>query len=284
MRGASLSLLFFLFSLSTSAQEEAPKNWALHGYLKSMQGMFRTQAPGIDPEIFTDNFLHNRLNFRWYPSNEFTLRAELRNRFFFGELTQLFPDFKSSLKEGGNDVLNLQLINEGDKVILHSILDRLYGEYVKGDWEIRLGRQRINWGINTVWNPHDIFNAFSFTDFDYEERPGSDALRVKYYTGFASSIEVVVKAFDDPDEVVAGILTNLNKWNYDFQILTGWSHRDVVLGLGWAGGIKDVGFKGESSVFLSTVDSVEHVFASTLSLDYSFKNGFYTALGVLYNS
>ena len=277
----------FLFTLlpfsAIIAQTEEPKNWTLSGYAKSMQGLFATEFPGLGSALFTDNFLHNRLNFKWYPNNEWTVRAELRNRFFFGELTRTLPGFKESLKTGGNDVLNLQLLNIGNKVILHSILDRLYLEYNKEKLEIRLGRQRINWGINTVWNPHDIFNAFAFTDFDYEERPGSDALRIKYYTGFTSSIELAIKAFNDTEEIVAGMLWKLNKWNYDFQILTGWSHRDVVLGGGWAGNIKQIGFKGEASVFISTVDSINHTFAGTISLDYSFKKGLFLSTGLLYN-
>ena len=107
------------------------------------------------------------------------------------------------------------------------MLDRLYLDYVKGNLEVRLGRQRVNWGINTVWNPNDIFNAFTFTDFDYEERPGSDALRVKYYTGFASSIEIAVKAFDRKEDAVGGILWKFNKWNYDFQALVGIMQEDL---------------------------------------------------------
>jgi len=178
------------------------KNWTLSGYHKSLNGLFGFEDfLNGGKIILSDAFLHNRLNFRWFPNDHWTLRAELRNRFFYGELSRsnLFGNFKESLKQG-NDVLNLQLINAGDQVIFHSIFDRLYFEYTKDKLEIRLGRQRINWGINTVWNPHDIFNAFSFTDFDYEERPGSDALRIKYYTGFASSLEVAVKAFDDPED------------------------------------------------------------------------------------
>lgn len=279
-----LIISLFLLSNNLIAQEEEPKNWEISGYAKSLQGIFNTEIPPFGKTVINDNFLHNRLNFKWYPNENWTLRADLRTRLFFGEFNRIFPGFKSSLKEGGNDVLNLQLINTGEKVILHSILDRFYGEYVKDNWEIRLGRQRINWGINTVWNPHDIFNAFAFTDFDYEERPGSDALRVKYYTGYTGSIELAVKAFDDPAEFVGGLLWKFNKSNYDYQILTGVVQKDIVLGLGWAGSIGQVGFKGESSVFISTDDLVSDVFAGTISLDYSFKEGLFWSAGLLYNS
>ncbi len=263
------------------------KNWALSGYTKSLQGLYWIKEPtfGID-EVINDVFLHNRLNFKWFLHKNWTFKAELRTRFFFGELSKsnFFPDFKENLKEGNNDVLNLQWLNLGNQVILNSVFDRLYLEYSKEKWEVRLGRQRINWGINTVWNPHDIFNAFTFTDFDYEERPGADALRIKYYTGVASSLELAFKAFGDTEKIVGGLLWKANKWNYDFQTLAGWANRDVVLGVGWAGAIKNVGFKGEMSGFLSTNDAVAHTFAGTVSFDYIFKKGMYLSWGLLYNA
>ncbi len=283
-----LLALFILLSYSVSCQEESKeKNWTLSGYHKSLQGLFSINEPsfGLDT-VLSDAFLHSRLNFEWFPNDHWNFKAQLRNRFFFGELTRsvFFTNFKESLKEDGNDVINLQILNVGNDVILHSIFDRLYGEYTKGDWEIRIGRQRINWGINTVWNPHDIFNAFTFTDFDYEERPGSDAVRIKKYTGFTGSIELAFKAFDDKDEVVAGLLWKFNKSNYDYQFLAGWAFKDLVLGAGWSGGIGDIGFKGEMTFFKSTDDLIPDVFAGTLSLDYAFQNGGFINTGVLYNS
>ena len=163
------------------AQESKEKNWTLNGYTKSMQGLFLINAPPFGQQSISDNFLHNRLNFTWYPSDNWTYKMGLRTRFFFGERSRLLPNFKEDLSIAGNDVLNLTLINIGEKVFLHSIIDRAYFQYTKEQLEIRFGRQRINWGINTIWNPNDLFNAFSFTDFDYEERPGSDALRIQYY-------------------------------------------------------------------------------------------------------
>ncbi len=259
------------------------KNWSLQGYTKSLQSLFNLNIPGIGEQTISDNFLHNRLNFNWYPSDNWTFKAGLRTRFFFGEFARIQPNFKASLNDAGNDVLNLTLLNIGDKNILHSYFDRAYFQYNKDKLEVRFGRQRINWGINTVWNPNDLFNAFTFTDFDYEERPGSDALRIQYYIGYAGSIEFAIKAFDNTDEITAATLYKFNKWNYDFQVLAGWSRKDVVLGGGWAGNIKDWGFKGEFSWFNSTIDAVDNNFVATISADYSFENSLYWASGLLYN-
>ena len=281
-------LIFLCSAIHIQCQDESEeKNWSLSGYHKSLQGLFHISEPsfGLDT-VLSDAFLHTRLNFEWFPSEKWIVKAELRSRFFFGELTRsaFFPTFKESLKEDGNDVLNLQILNVGNKVVLHSIFDRLYAEYTSGDWEFRFGRQRINWGINTVWNPHDIFNAYTFTDFDYEERPGSDAIRIKKYTGFASSIELAFKAFDSSDEIVGGVLWKLNKSNYDYQFLIGWAFEDLVLGAGWSGELGDIGFKGEMSFFKSTNSNISDAFAGTLSLDYAFKNSAFLNIGMLFNS
>ena len=235
-------IIFLLFStqIAFTQEEEKEKNWQLTGYVKSLQSVFILDAgKDLEDQWLTDNLIHNRLNFKWYLNEHFTFKADLRNRILYGESTKFNntfnPDFSKTLNESSNDVLNLSaLIVDKTPVIFHSVIDRLYLEWAKENWEIRLGRQRINWGISTVWNPNDLFNAFSFTDFDYEERPGSDALRVKYYTGYAGSVEVAVKAFENTDEIVAATMWKFNKWNYDFQLLGGIVQRDLALGAGWA--------------------------------------------------
>jgi hypothetical protein len=279
-------IFFYCLPLSLFAQDDTPKNWQLTGYVKSLQSLNFIKIPVLDTTLLLlDNLVHNRLNFTWYMNDQFTLRADMRNRIFYGDFVKLNLNFAEDLEETANDFFDLSVVlyDRGDFVV-HSMIDRLYMDYTKGNWEVRLGRQRINWGINTAWNPNDIFNAFSFTDFDYEERPGSDALRVKYYTGFASSIELAVKAFDKKEDAVAGVLWKFNRWNYDFQALVGIVQQDMAFGGGWAGNIKDASFKGEVTYFHSLQDSVANSFAGTIGVDYSFKNSLYLNGGFLYNS
>jgi hypothetical protein len=273
-----LALLLLGVPVLLQAQEE-PKNWAINGYVKNLQNIFF-----IEGQSFQDNLIHNRLNFKWYVDEHFTFKADLRSRVFFGDLVKATPNYGDLVDNVNNDYfdLSLLLLNEDDFVI-HTMLDRLYLEYVQDNWEVRLGRQRVNWGISTVWNPNDIFNAFAFTDFDYEERPGSDALRVKYYTGFASSIEVVAKAFDTWDEAVIAGLYKGNKGSYDYQILAGFMEQDVALGVGWAGNIKNASFKGEATYFWATQPNRPSSFAATIGVDYSFSNSLYINSGFLYN-
>ena len=274
------------------SQGDEERNWELGGYIKNMQTLlfFNDAFPDLQTfqlvdTFMQDNLIHNRLNFKWYPNDHWTLYAEARNRIFFGDLVRLTPDYADQIDDVNNDYFDLSaVLLDQNGWVMHSMLDRFYLEFVQGNWEVRLGRQRVNWGINTVWNPNDIFNAFSFTDFDYEERPGSDALRVTYYTGFASSVEIVAGAFDTWDEATIAGLWRFNKWQYDFQLLGGYSERFLTLGGGWAGNLKNAGLKGEFTYFHGLEDGLEDAFAATLGLDYSFSNSTYVNFGVLYNS
>ena len=275
--------LIFIHTAPLFAQEDKPKNWSLNGYVKQLHSVFKID--GFDT-YFMDQLIHNRLNFKWYPSDQFSLIAEARNRIFYGDLVKLTPDYAAQIELANNDYLDMSfhLVNKPDWVI-NSTVDRFFLQFNQGNVEARVGRQRINWGISTVWNPNDLFNAFAFTDFDYEERPGSDGLRIKYYTGVAGSIEIASNAARSWGKRVIAGLFKFNAAQYDFQILTGVANRDLVLGGGWAGNIKNSGFKGEWSYFTPlNEDDDDPSIALTTAFDHSFSNSLYINLGYLYNS
>lgn len=265
-------------------EEETAKKWSLDGYIKDLRTAVIDTSNNV---LVFNNQIHNRLNFSYYFNENWTFKSDLRTQIFYGILVNTsnpFQPFSEGIDGANDDVLDLSwLILDNPTFTMHTMLDRLYLDYSNEKLSVRVGRQRINWGINTVWNPHDIFNAFSYFDFDYEERPGSDAVRVTYYTGATSSVEFAMKAFENSDEIVAGGLWKFNKWNYDFQILGGVYHKDIVTGLGWAGDIQGVGFKGETAVFQG-YDTASTALAATVAFDYAFDNSMYASVGFLYNS
>lgn len=125
-------------------------------------------------------------------------------------------------------------------MVVHSVIDRMLLQYTTNNWDIKIGRQRINWGINNIWNPNDIFNAYNFLDFDYEERPVNDALRIQHYLKNNSTLELAYKPSKNITEHIAAALYKFNKKKntYDWQLLTGIYKTDVVIGGGWAGTLK----------------------------------------------
>ena len=282
-------LLILIFCAPILSISQSDLN--LYGYVKGLGMYYKANEPFPISEtksleqIFL-NQIHNRLNFRWYATNEFTLAVEARNRVFFGQMISDFPDYENVVNQDKGYFDLGTILGSGNGWFLHSMIDRAYLDYAKGDWQIRVGRQRINWGINLVWNPNDIFNTFDYFEFDYEERPGTDAVKIQYYTGVTSSAELVYKiARHDSLPAVAGMY-RFSKSNYDFQVLGGWVGKDYVIGTGWAGDIKGGGFRGELSYFIpKTKDNGStEAFVASVSGDYTTKKRTYLHGGILFNS
>ncbi len=230
-----------------------------------------------------DNLIHHRLNVAWYPNEHLTGKIEFRTRVFHGDVVGLIPDYGRFI-DVNDDYFDLSWMSvNNNRVVIHTMIDRLYLQWNKNDWEVTAGRQRINWGVNLAWNPNDLFNTYSFYDFDYEERPGSDALRIKKYTGFASEVDFAIKVADSFEELTAAGRYQFNKWNYDIQFLGGVMQNHLALGSGWAGNLGNAGFKGELT-YLNQFNSNEQGWLVSTTLDYLFSNSLYFNGAVLYSS
>ena len=281
----SLILFCFVthFALAQEKIEETKKKLTLKGYLKDMPSVSNYGNGSL-----FQNLIHNRLNFAWYPNQYFTVVAEFRTRIFVGDFVRTIPNYKDYI-DVNNDFFTLSVNPiDNQSVLVNIMADRLYGQWSKANWEIKVGRQRINWGKNLAWNPNDWFNAYSFFDFDYEERPGSDAVRVSRYTGELSSVEVAAKMAKDIDHFVGAGMWKFNRWNYDFQLLSGLAQGDAALGTRWAGNLKSAGFKGEITYFRKVRNTIfneayQDMVLGAITIDYSLSKAYFNG-SVMYNS
>ena len=275
-----IGIILFI-SVHTFAQEKE-KKYSLDGYINNMQSVMFDSLKG---NWTNDNLIHNRLNFNWFPAESFSFNVGIRTRIFTGESVKYIPGYADLLSaDKGIIDLNTNLVSE-NSVIINSQIDRAYLSYEKGNFSITAGRQRINWGRSFVWNPNDLFNSYSFFDFDYPEKPGSDALRIQYYTGAASSAELVAK-IDSSENITAAGMYHFNFASYDFQILGGIiSEKDYVIGAGWEGAVKSMSLRGE----ISYLHPKEHfsdttgLFIADISCDYTFQNSLALRFEFLYN-
>ena len=137
--------------------------------------------------------------------------------------------------------------------------------------------------MNTVWNPNDLFNQYNYFDFDYEERPGSDAVRFTRYLGYNSRIEAAA-ALDFANQLTAAALYQFGVGTYDMQVAGGWFKEDIALGGGWAGNVHNAGSKGEFTYFHGMRNESPNAFLISFTLDYAFANSLYIAGSYLYNS
>ena len=165
--------------------------------------------------------------------------------------------------------------------VLHTNTERLYIDMQQARWGLRLGRQRINWGIGTTWNPNDLFNTFSFLDVDYEERPGVDAAKLKYQISDFSDLSFV-HSRSRLNRSITAMRYFFNKGGYDIQLIAANYLDRASLGLGWVGSIKQTGWKGEVQYYFKD-DTSASILNVSMELDHSFEKGWYMKGGLLYN-
>jgi hypothetical protein len=274
MRTKTVCLLLFISSLSFAAKPE------FGGYLSDMPSMIWTNIP--QSTLWAENLLHNRLNFSWRFAKYFKFDAAMRNRLMLGS-EGLISQTEMNADKMPMD-LSLNCI-ETKNMILNTAIDRFSFTFEKNKWQIVLGRQRINWGQTFVWNPNDIFNTYSFFDFDYPERPGCDALKAVYYNSETASTELAVSY--KSHNFTAALMHHWNRKSIDFQVLGGiLENNNAVLGGAVTGNVKKLNLRGEFSVFkqITKMDTTGIIAAVSFGMDYMFENSLMLQGEILYNT
>lgn len=269
--------IFLSLLIAIPSAIQAQSNFSQQGYISNISSYtFNNeflQSIGA-PSSQADQQLQIRLNNKYYYNNHFSAKLDFRNRIFSGHRWQTYSEQITSNTKG--DKLSFYSIQTAS-FALHHHIDRLFIEWEKEKINIRVGRQRVNWGIQNFWNPHDLFNQSNFFDFDYPEKPGSDLIRVQYFQKIDRDIELAI------NNDIQAILYKFNYTNYDIQFIAANYFEDYVAGIGWAGQIKNMGFKGELSKFISRTTS-KNTYAAGVNIDYSFKSSLYLSAGYLYNN
>jgi len=276
------SIIFLFLASSVLAQESS--KFEFKGYIKDLQNIYIPQNDSL--YWFSDNTLENRLQLKYFAKSWLTADIQIRNRFMYGDFVKSIPFYKDYIDQhmGYADMSTLWGSNKS--FVAHSEVDRLNVILNLNKWQITLGRQRVNWGIDLIWNPNDIFNTYSYFNFEYAERPGADAVSIRYYTGISAFAEVVYQVEDSYDKTSYAGLYRFNTHEYDIQVLGGKMKTDLVVGLGWSGRLGQAAFRGETSYFRSykSISDSTGVLVSSISMDYSFPNTLYLQGGFLYNS
>lgn len=162
------------------------------GYLKNSTLLASTR-PDLLEENLWQNIIYQRLNVDWRLHPSLRVEAGVRNQLYTGNATLLSYIEENIDKDGGWANCSWNVFSR-DNMLYHLNIDRLSLRWAHHAWEVKIGRQRINWGQTLGWNPNNIFNPYLFFQFNYSEIPGCDAIRTTYYhsptsyTEFAASL------------------------------------------------------------------------------------------------
>ena len=295
-----LLILVSLVTLSAriKAQEQkSSPSLTLDGYLSFMPSLYNAGDSSLWQVV-----LHNRMNINGYISDNFNFSVQFRNQIIAGDFVKLMNAENGFKKE--NYFLPFTYKNTfGEEYLISSAIDRLWVQYTHNNLEIKLGRQRINWGQTFVWNPNDIFNTYNFFDFDYPERPGADAIRIQYYTSNTSSLDLALKIDSSGYPTGAGMY-RFTKWNTEFQVLAGyyskanklvisdtlpafkWDTKDLAAGFGLSAGVGTVSIRSEMSYLFSVLENNDSTnqFLASLTVDYTLGSNTSMMFEFFYNS
>ncbi len=293
--------LFLCSSLLFSQNGE--QKFQYNGYLSGMPQIMVSESDALDLSVlppaikkvsqtFYQGVVHNRFNLYWYPSGKITTSVQFRNQLLYGDFTKQGEYEDGFQKEGYLLPLTFnQTFDESGLIQLTA--DRLWFKYSVDKFDFTIGRQRINWGQTFAWNPNDIFNTYNFFDFDYVERPGADAVRLQYYPGYTSTIDVAVK-LDGNDNLTSAALFRLNKWGIDFQFIGGYFGKigtdekgsDFIGGFGLTTDFKGLSLRTESTYIAPLENSFnrKELLLSSTGVDYTFKNNLFVGAEYLYSS
>ncbi len=297
---AWMLLLAFYCAVPTTAA--GLLEWTAGGYLKDF--LTRSETPSADSAAgpgMWQNTLQLRLNLHLYPTQTVTAALESRHLLVFQRNVGIETGYGRLVTPQGDYYFDLDGIRTRRNSVLRTTIDRLYADWTYRSLEVTAGRQRIAWGTCLVWNPVDLFNPYNVLDFDYEEKPGTDAFRIQMYTGAVSTVEVAGAPGRTGREAAYGIRCVTGLRGYDLGVVGGWERRFWRMGMEWAGQIAGGGFRGEAlysrpgeTIVLGaqvgtgpsdgTVSGEARDFWTlALSYDYTFHNSFYIHDELLYN-
>jgi hypothetical protein len=247
--------------------------------------IYSSVAEGQDQQI--TNLLHVRQNLRFFVANPVIAGLELKERFFLGQDASLLAREITAFNLRPPRFDWTREVVDEDNAYLEISIDRFWIELTRGRLELTAGRQRIAWGTNLIWNPIDIFNPSSPLDFDNEEKPGTDALRLQYYLGPNSVLEAAWAPGREAASTSAALRMKINHRGYDWIIIGGRRATEHVVGFAWAGSIADGGFRGEclyANPRSGGDEKGEASLSTSISGDYTFSSTLYLQASALYNS
>ncbi|MGD8628060.1 MAG: hypothetical protein PVH52_03175 [bacterium] len=191
------------------------------------------------------NNLQLRLNLHWYPSQNIAAAFESRSLLVCQRNIGRGTLFEDQIDPDLGLYFDLDATGKQRDAVLVAAVDRLWVDWTRDKLEITAGRQRIAWGTCLVWNPADLFNPYNVLDFDYDEKPGADAIRVQVYTGAVSKVEFAGGPGRTRETVTYAARWLTGLWDYDTCLIAGWQRQFWRLGGTWAGQIGSGGFRGE---------------------------------------
>ena len=292
--------IVFGAELPTATPTSEPKLFGadISGYVKSLN--FFTSTSGFTPEFVDNPRALGKENIHVFNSTErvrvqtkvflrltdrerLTLKVDYDHQPSFGSFVST-GDFRIAQRQSEErQFLDLsQTLVEEDGAFYEHRLYRASLSYESDLFDLEIGRQQIPWGVGHFFTPTDLFNPFSPTQIELEERDGVDAanLIIKDIQGFKTQLVYTPPGKQlHPQRYLARISRDVK--GYEIGVLGGRVKRDYTVGMDAQGNLKGAGIRGE---FLYREARLEKdFFKFTVNADYNFPHNIYGLLEYYFN-
>ena len=135
-----------------------------------------------------------------------------------------------------------RVITRDDKARIYHRLDRLVLS-ARNDWStLRLGRQALTWGNGLLFQPMDLFNPFSPTDFERDYKTGDDMVTLQTWSETTGEIQMLYVPRRNPatgsvkwETSSAAAKIHRYAGGLEMDLMTGVHYKDWVAGFGLVG-------------------------------------------------
>jgi hypothetical protein len=127
--------------------------------------------------------------------------------------------------------LDHDFATNGD-VMVSGRFDRLNARVRTSSIDLRVGRQAITWGVNTLFPSLDVFSPYLPTQIDRDYKAGVDAVRLTVSPGSHLEVEVVGAQLEDGDvePTAAGGMVRVSAGAIDAGFMGGSFYDDIRAG------------------------------------------------------
>lgn len=260
------------------------------GYLKSLNIV--TKSSGAAPETASNPLLRvepNEYLFenidRWRLESRLSTPKKNPVRWSAKLVYDLEGNFGSFVSRGDYRIAQQQV--EGRQAVDLSgglleeksavVTNRIYRGSILLDtdqFSVETGRQQIPWGVCQFFTPTDVFNPYSATQIELDERDGVDAVNGVVKNVGGVKIQGVFTPRGrrlHPQRYLARFSREIN--SFDVGALGGLVGRDGVGGLDLAGNIKDSVLRSE--ILVRHTDFGRTFAKFTINADYNFPGNIY---------
>ncbi len=219
-----------------------------------------------------------------------TFQAPLSDRFFLSTTVEMglvqgrnnTDVFETALRESALGPLleaascewpdNANNVFGIDRASDYLAVDRLYLDAYHPKFDLRIGRQALQWGSALFINPTDPFPQVLFTE-PFKPRAGVNSARITVPFGDLNQVQAVIGTNDTFTKVRAAVRGTVNAANTDFSVVSAYRQEsdEVLVGLDIKGTL-GVGFWLEGGVAFRglTEDSLDVYETIAAGADYSF--------------